>query len=241
MNQAESLKQRINKGDFVVGVGVPMSTDRKQLETILSKDSYGYVSVDSQHSAFNEDRLVQFCAVANEVGIPAILRIKHTRHTYLIGNLLDLGPAGVEVPQVETLATVDEGIDYFYYPQVGKRSVGGPVRWGIKGREGRVEYANWWNAHGVLWMQIESINAVTNARALAKKGVDCLSWGPNDLAFSREANPYHALKTDDDCVRYAVKVLEGTGVRLAMRSYDPALRNKYRDMGVAVLLERPKP
>ena len=75
---------------------------------------------------------------------------------------------------------------------------------------------------------------------LAKKGVDCLSWGPADLSFSREANPDHPLKTDDDCVRYVVKVLEGTGVRLCVRSYDPALRNKYRDMGVTVLLERPK-
>lgn len=241
MNPAESLKQRINKGEFVIGVGVPMSTERKQLETILSKDSYGFVWVDSQHAAFSEDRLVQFCSVANEVGIPPILRIKHTRHSYLVGNLLDLGPAGVEVPQVEALATVDEGIDYFYYPHVGKRSVGGVARWGIKGHEGRLEYAAWWNAHGVLWMQIESINAVTNARSLAKKGVDCLSWGPNDLSFSREANPNHPLKTDDDCVRYVVKVLEGTGVRLCFRSYDPALRNKYRDMGVTVLLERPKP
>lgn len=241
MNQAESLKQRINKGEFIIGVGVGMNTDRKQLEAILSKDTYGYVSVDSQHSAFNEDRLAQFCAVASEAGIPAILRIKHTRHTYLIGNLLDLGPAGVEVPQVETTATVDEGIDYFYYPQVGRRSWGGVARWGVKGREDRLEYAAWWNSHGVLWMQIESINSVTHARQLAKKGVDCLSWGPADLSFSREANPHHPLKTDDDCVKYVVKVLEGSGTRLCVRSYDPALRNKYRDMGVTVLLERPKP
>lgn len=239
MNQAESIKQRINKGEFIIGVSVGMNTDRKQLEAILSKDSYGLVWVDSQHAAFSEDRLVQFCAVAEEAGIPAIVRIKHTRHTYLIGNLLDLGPAGVEVPQVETGATVDEGIEYFYYPQIGRRSWGGGARWHAKGKE-RLEYAAWWNSHGVLWMQIESINSVTHARQLAKKGVDCLSWGPTDLSFSREANPHHPLKTDDDCVRYVVKVLDGSGVRLCFRSYDPALRNKYRDMGVTVLLERPK-
>jgi 2-keto-3-deoxy-L-rhamnonate aldolase RhmA len=240
VNAAESLKQRINKGEFVVGVGVGMGTDRRQLETILARDSYGYVSVDSQHSPFSEEKLVQFCGVAGEAGIPVILRIKHTRHTYLIGNLLDLGPAGVEVPQVETVATVDEAVSYFYYPQTGIRSWGGAARWKVQGRQDRLDYSAWWNAHGVLWMQIESINAVTHARTLAKKGVDCLSWGPADLSFSREANPHHPLKTDDDCVKYVVKVLDGSGVRLCVRSYDPALRNKYRDMGVTILLERPK-
>ncbi|MBI4306929.1 MAG: hypothetical protein HY678_11480 [Chloroflexi bacterium] len=240
MKPAETLKQRINKGDQVVGVGVPMSATRARLEAVLSKDDYDFVSVDSQHSPFNEDTLVQFSGIAAELGIPAMFRIKHTRHAYLIGNLLDLGPAGVEVPQVEDEATVDEARSYFYYPQLGKRSWGGAARWGVKGRDDRLAYAEWWNTHGVLWMQIESINAVTNARKLAKRGVDCLSWGPADLSFSREANPQHPLKTDDDCVRYTVKVLEGTGVRLCVRSYDPNLRNKYRDLGATVLLERPK-
>ena len=91
----------------------------------------------------------------------------------------------------------------------------------------------------MLWMQIESINAVTNTKKLAKKGVDCLSWGPADLSFSRESNPNHPFKTDDDCVRYVVNQLEGTGVKLVYRSYDRALRDKYIDMGATVLLEIP--
>ena len=92
----------------------------------------------------------------------------------------------------------------------------------------------------MLWLQIESIQAVTNSRKFAKSGVDCLSWGPADLSFSREANPNHPLQTDDDCVAYVVKQLSGTETKLVIRSYDPALRSKYQDMGVTVLLERPK-
>ncbi len=88
-------------------------------------------------------------------------------------------------------------------------------------------------------MQIESIAAITAARRLAMPGVDCLSWGPADLSFSREAHPDHPFQTDDDCVRHVVKLLDGSGVRLCVRSYDPALRDKYRDMGVTMLLERP--
>lgn len=235
-----SLKQRIHSGDILIGVAVPLTASRSQLETILNKDGYTFISSDSQHAPYNEERLVEFCALAQEFGKPVVLRIKHTRHTYLVGNYLDLGPAGIEVPQVEEEATVEEGVENFYYPQRGKRSWGGVARWGINQHPGRLDYARWWNENGVLWMQLESLHSVTNARQLAKAGVDCLSWGPNDLQFNMEAYPEHPFKTDDECVAHVLKLLEGTGCRLVYRNFTPDLRNKYIDMGVTVLLERPR-
>lgn len=233
-----SLKQRIHNGEVVIGVSVPIVANRKRLEDILSKDSYDFVAVDSQHSAFSEEKLVEFCALAEELDIPVNFRIKHTRFTYLIGNLLDLGPSGIEVPQVEEEATVQEAVDYFYYPQKGRRSWGGAARRGVRGRDDRVEYAEWWNNTGVLWMQVESVQATTNARKLGKPGVDCLSFGPADLSFSLEGNANHPFKTVDDCVRYVVRQLEGTTIRACFRSGTPDQRSKYTEMGVTVLLER---
>lgn len=234
------LKQRIRDGELLIGVSVPITATRAQLEDILSRDDYAYVSVDSQHGPYHEERLVAFCAIAEELDVHVQFRIKHTRHTYLVGNILDLGPCGVEVPQVETEATVIEAVDYFYYPQKGIRSWGGAARRGVAARSDRLDYAAWWNNYGVLWMQIESISAVTNAHKLAKAGVDCLSWGPADLAFNMEAQPNHPFQSDDDCVRYVLRQLADTDVKLAYRNYDPALRNKYVDMGITVLLERPR-
>jgi 2-keto-3-deoxy-L-rhamnonate aldolase RhmA len=241
MPKREDLKQRIRSGETLIGVSAPIDATKSQLEDILGKDDYAFVNTDSQHSAFNEETLVQFCGIAAELDMPVQFRIKHTRHAYLIGNLLDLGPAAIEVPQVEDEAIVDEAIDYFYYPHVGKRSVGGAARWKVEGRGGRTEYADWWNSHGVLCIQMESIRATSNARHLAKQGVDCLTWGPNDLLFDIEAHPQHPFRTVDDCVKHALKQLEGTTTRISFRSYDHNLRNKYIDMGVTVLMERPKP
>jgi 2-dehydro-3-deoxyglucarate aldolase/4-hydroxy-2-oxoheptanedioate aldolase len=236
-----NLKQRIRAGEQIVGVSASIKSTKSQLENILSKDKYDYLSVDSQHSPFDENDLVRFCAAAEELDMDVMFRIKHTRHTYLIGNILDLGPSGVEVPQTETEATVNEALHYFYYPQKGGRSWGGAARRGIKGRDDRLTYAEYWNNYGVLWMQVESLNAINDAKKLAKDGVDCLSWGPADLSFNREAHPEHPLKNDDDCIKFTLEVLKGTGVRLAVRNYDYKLRDKYRAMGVTVLLERPKP
>jgi len=91
-----------------------------------------------------------------------------------------------------------------------------------------------------LWMQIESVDAVQNCHKLARPGVDCVSFGPTDLGFSLDSHPNHHLKSVDDCIDYAVKSLEGTGVAVCHRTYNPELRQEYFDRGVQVLLESPK-
>jgi 2-keto-3-deoxy-L-rhamnonate aldolase RhmA len=240
MAEQMSLKQRIHRGDIVVGVAVPMTVTQHRLEEILGQDTYSFVTVDSQHSAYSEERLVAFCTMAAAVEIPVQFRIKHPRQAYLIGNILDLGPWGIEVPLVETTDIVEEALAAFYYPQQGKRSWGGNARYGISGRDQRLEYAAWWNSQGLLCIQIETLAAVTNARQLARPGVDCLTWGPADLSFDMEAHPAHPFQTVDDCLRHVLKQLEGTDIRVSFRNYSPDLRNKYMDLGVTVFMERPR-
>ena len=135
MPDNDSLKQRIHAGEVVVGVSAPLDSDRSRLEGILSKDTYSFLTLDSQHSPYNEEKLVAFCSTAQDLGMPVQFRIKNTRHAYLIGNVLDLGPMAIEVPLVQYEAVVDEALDAFYYPQVGHRSWGGPARRRRTGRQ----------------------------------------------------------------------------------------------------------
>ena len=237
--QAASLKKRIHEGNIVVGVSVPATTAVESLRSIVERGPYDFVSVDSQHAPYNEECLVLFCERAAELGVHVQFRIKHTRHTYMVGNFLDLGPTGIEVPQVETEETVDEAVSNFYYPQRGVRSWGGRSRLGIKSYGvGHRDYAAWWARTGVLWIQVESVNSVTSVRKLAKPGVDCVSFGPMDLTFSLEAHPEHVLKTVDDCVGFVAEALKDTDTAVCYRNNTPETRQKYIDMGVTVLLEQ---
>jgi len=240
MQGKDPLKQRIRRGEIIIGVSAPLDSDRGRLEEILSRDTYDFISLDSQHSPYNEEKLVTFCSIAEDLGMPVQFRIKNTRHAYLIGNILDLGPMAIEVPLVEDESIVDEALDAFYYPQVGRRSWGGAARHGVRGRDDRLEYANWWNNNGILCLQIESLAAVTDALQLAKPGVDCLTWGPADLSFDLEAHPEHPFQTVDDCLVHVLKQIEGTEVRVSFRSGTPDQREKYIEMGVTVFMERPR-
>ena len=208
------LKQRLHRGEDLAFVQAPMNASREDLETLAGLGPCDLFSVDAQHAPFDEEKLVSFCAAAAELEIPVQLRIKHTRHAFLIGNYLDLGPMAIMVPQVEEEATVDEAIAAFYYPPLGSRSWGPLLGYEFGDHRERLEYAEWWNETGILILQLESVNAVTNARKLAKPGIDMFAFGANDLNFSLESYPDHPLKTVDDCIDHVREQMAGTRVNV---------------------------
>lgn len=235
-NDQSSLKQRIRAGTPILGVQLPTNPSRKLISDLASRNRYDYFQVDAQHSAFCEIRLREICEMAGELSMPVVLRIKHTRQTYLIGNLLDLGPVGIEVPQVELEATSDEAVANFYYPPDGVRSWGGRSRHGFTGQP-LDEYINFWQQTGVLAMQLESITAVTAVRNLSKTGVDFVTFGPSDLTLNMRSYPNHALKTVEDCVAYVANELLGTGIGVCMRVEVGSDKAQFEAMGVTMFLE----
>ena len=214
MSSPKTLKERIRSGEKINSVRIPMNSSRDDVLKTISENPCDMLYIDSQHSAHTEWDIVRIRATAEELDVPVQLRIKHNRHTYLIGNYLDLGPLVIKVPQVENEETVIEATNAFYYPPIGERSWGGPVGYGIKANPDRREYAEWWNKNGILGIKIESIKAVLNVRELAKPGVDYLDFGRQDLRFDLEFKRHPRLKTMQDCVEHVKKELEGSHIRI---------------------------
>ena len=236
----KTLKQRIRDGEVVRSLGVPMDIERGRLEDLLAQGSYDYLAVDAQHGPLDEVQLVAFCATAQDLELPVQCRIKHTRHTYLIGNYLDLGPAGIMVPEVEDEAVVNEAVRAFYYPQVGGRSWGGTARMGLNERPDRLEYAAWWNGYGTLAIQIESVNSVIKAGTLARTGVDIFAFGPNDLMFSIEAHPAFPFRTVDECIKHVLDQIKDKQVKVALGvgAETPETQEHYAEMGGTIFGNR---
>lgn len=126
--QFTGLKKRIHTSERITDVIVSSPVARDRFEEILDQGPYDFVSIDSQHRPFNEERLVEFCEMAGEYGVHVQFRIKHTRHAYMIGIYLDLRPCGILLPQTELGSTVAEALRSFYYPPDGGRSYGGAAR-----------------------------------------------------------------------------------------------------------------
>jgi 2-keto-3-deoxy-L-rhamnonate aldolase RhmA len=241
MSQKNTLKKRIQAGEILVALRGDITMDKRQLAMVLAKGRYDYIWIDGQHSAFSDAQLVSYCTAAEELDIEVQLRLPHTRAAYLAGRYLDLGPSAILVPEVMETSTVDDLIAYGYYPPIGRRSWGGMARHGLRGiAKGmdRLAYAAWWNEYVVLSIQVESVEAVTNIRQLAKPGIAVVTFGPNDLSFSIESHPEYPLQSVDECMRNVAVQLKGTGIRIAMGTTTrPEQRGKYLEMGVTLFQE----
>lgn len=234
----KTLKQRIRDKEQIVVINMHATDTPDEMARVIENNPCDILWIDGQHSPLNEERIVEFCNAADALNMPVQFRIPHTQNAYLIGHYLDLGVSGIEVPQVELDSTVDEALSQFYFPQYGNRSwIGGNAKSFPKER---LEYADWWNNYGILMIQLESIEAVTNARNLAKSGVDCFTFGPADLTFSIEGHPDHPLSTVDECVKNVVKQVEGTDTAISFRNNVSSEREKYAEMGVTIFIESPK-
>ena len=221
----DTLKQRIQDGQMYSSLQVDVNLDSDQLKEAVGDGGYDLVYVDGQHTAFNESQLAAFTGTAEDLGLPVLFRIPHTRHTYLIGRYLDLGVSAIMVPEVESEEVAEEAIKFFYYPQVGRRSWGGAARRGVRAHDNqvsRLEYAAWWNKTGVLGIQIESVDAVLNVANLAKPGIDYVGFGPNDLQFNLETHPDSPFDRVEDCYQHVAEQLRDRDVAVATPTLIPS-------------------
>ena len=233
----KTFKERMKAGDYLFGFSCPMTVEKDVFKKAVETNNYDFVFTDGQHSPYSDDRLVSFCQLATEFGLPVRFRPMHPRQAYLIGHYLDMGPSGIEVPLVESHETAAEAVENFYYPPLGRRSWGGGARLRVGDFADLRAYADWWNSYGVLWLQIESAWAALHVSSLAQDGVDCFSFGPSDLEFNLEQHADTGLGSVDDCVKFVVGALEGTDVKVSFRIGTRENYQKYADMGVSMFLE----
>ena len=131
----------------------------------------------------------------------------------MISSMLDLGLFSIKVPTVEDEETVRKIIDGFYYPPMGKRSLGGSNNWGedIAKKEGK-PYYQWWNENAILGMKIETVKGVLNVRYLAKPGVTFFDCGGQDLRHDIMIQKHPGFESIGDCRAFVKKSLQGKKV-----------------------------
>ncbi len=195
-------------------VQISMGFTTVQVHQTIADTGCDIIYIDGQHAPYTEWDIHRICKAAEQKDVPVLLRIKHTRHAYRLGNYCDLGAFAIKVPEVETEAVVDEAINSFYFPPIGGRSWGGWIGYGIQNRKDRRQYAQWWNENAILGFKVESIKSVLNIRTLAKPGITYIDFGPADLMFNIETHNHPTLNSISDCRAFINKELEGVNVRV---------------------------
>lgn len=142
---------------------------------------WDWIWVDAQHGQLSYQDTLAIVRACDLVQRPALVRVPWLEAGH-VGLVLDMSPAGVIVPCIDTPEQARAAVHAAKFPPLGGRSYGARRAIDRKGRT----YSDTANADLLLICQIESPQAIENANAIASiDGVDALFLGPDDVLLRR--------------------------------------------------------
>ena len=149
---------------------------------IAAGGGFDFVVVDTEHSPLGLETVANCVRAVENGGAAPVVRTPWN-DPVRIKRLLDIGPAGLLVPMVNSAEEAEEAAAATRYPTDGIRGVAG-ARAADYGRNFDA-YVREEHRDVTLIPQLETVTAVENAEAIASTdGVDALFVGPADLSAS---------------------------------------------------------
>lgn len=174
-----SFKEKLERGDTLIGT--ILSLPSPEIAEILSEMGFDWLFVDTEHGLLGPGS-VQRILQATGSNCPVIVRVP-AGDDISIKKVLDLGPAGVIIPHVNSAEDAHRIVRFCKYPPEGSRSVGISRAHGYGMRF--QEYVDSANQKVAVILQIEHIRAVRNIESIVKvSGFDAIFVGPYDLSGS---------------------------------------------------------
>ncbi len=173
------LKQRLRDGRPLIGPVLTIGAT--EVAEMLSLAGFDFLWIDTEHAP-TDYALAQRMIQAAGDRCPCLVRIPEAREVW-VKKALDLGCAGIIVPQVRDATQAREVIGWSFYPPQGRRSVGlaRAHRYGMA----FAEYLHTANDHLLIVIQIEHAEAVANVEEIVRvPGVGVAFIGPLDLSAS---------------------------------------------------------
>ncbi|MBE6357448.1 MAG: aldolase [Lentisphaerae bacterium] len=174
-----TLKNKLKSPEIIFGTHTGLNN--AVIAGIMSGIGYDYLWIDTEHAAVDYAELVQMIGNAWHAGTPPLVRVtigdrNHTK------KVVEMGPAGVIFPMINTAEQAYEAIKHTLYPPDGIRGVGPQqaVRYGI---DSELEYLQCANKAMCRFIQLESPESIDNLPEMLKNPwIDGFIVGPMDLS-----------------------------------------------------------
>ncbi|WP_276274091.1 HpcH/HpaI aldolase family protein [Haloarcula litorea] len=175
-----TLRERLRDGETVVGTFQLL--DSPMAAEMAGEAGLDFTVLDQEHGPLSAETTVAMCAAAQRAGAAPIVRVR-TNSEAEIQRALDIGAAGVEIPQIETAGDAAAAVDHARFDPLGSRGLSPYVR--ASGYTGGPEYTERQNERVTVVVHIEGERGVENLDDIAAvDGIDVLFLGPYDLSQS---------------------------------------------------------
>lgn len=175
------LKQRLKNGETITGSFITMGSP--DVTEIIAMAGFDFLVIDTEHGPMSVESALHLVRASEVRGVPAVLRVTNAHDTTIL-RALDIGAAGVQVPQVNTAAAAREVVEASHYHPVGHRGLAMP-RAADYGALTVKEYFQRSLEQTLVIAQCESAEGLENIEAVAEvPGIDVIFLGPFDLSHS---------------------------------------------------------
>ena len=227
------MKRKLMAGEPAFGVSVMIPSPH--VVDIVGRMGFDWVLIDCEHGSISVESVELMAMAAEASGVTAIAR-PSVNSFEAIGQVMDRGVMGVQVPHVKTEEDARRAVVAVKYHPVGERSLAAGVRSSSYGQGMSMsEYAEWSNRETLVCVQIEDREAVENIEEIVGvEGVDVFFVGPSDLSQSMG----YPGRSDHPAVRDAMEhvfgVIAAAG-KVSGCAGDGVAARRYRELGVGYL------
>ena len=223
------FRRRVLAGDTLIGafsdLGSPLAAE------LLGRAGMDWTVLDLEHGAATEADLLALLYAVGTTPMAAIVR-PQSAERLRVGRALDLGAAGIMLPQLQSIEQVREAVSFLRYPPVGVRGVALRTRGAGLGTLTHGDVARVVNERIVGIVQIESVGAVAAANGIAALDeVDVLFVGPADLSHALGVPGRFDDPTYLDALRTVVDATKRHGKAAGILLYDAAGLDRHLELG----------
>jgi 2-keto-3-deoxy-L-rhamnonate aldolase RhmA len=227
----QRFRTRLLGGELLVGTMVTLNAP--PIAELLAMVGYDWLFIDAEHGIFDMQAL-QLTLQAAGSTVPCLIRVAAAAETP-IKQALDIGAAGIIVPQVNSAALAEQVVQWAKYSPQGTRGAGiaRAQGYGLTLRD----YIATANENTSVIIQAEHIDAVHHIEDIVRvKGIDAVFVGPYDLSGSlgQLGNIDHpdVLKA----INHVTEVCKDAGMRLGIFGVSADAVRPYVDNGYTLVV-----
>jgi 2-dehydro-3-deoxyglucarate aldolase/4-hydroxy-2-oxoheptanedioate aldolase len=180
LNNLEKFKEKLGN-ELCLGMVITL-TDHTVSEA-AGDAGFDFTWIDMEHAALNIETVMAHVMAIRGTGCAPFVRVP-VNEPWVIKTVLDIAPAGVIIPMVNTVEEAAAAVAACRYPPTGIRGCGvrRATRYGALPFD---QYLKISETEPMVIIQIEHIEAVRNLDEILKiPGIDSICVGPCDLSGS---------------------------------------------------------
>ncbi len=182
MVRENTLRLKLAAGEAVLGPFVNCSYGA--FIEIVGMAGFDLAIIDTEHGPLSIETAEDLCRAAQGAGVAPIVRVR-ANEPALIQRALDIGSAGVQVPQIETRRDAEAVVHSARYAPLGGRGLSYFTRGGDYALYGTEGVTDALNREQLIIVHVEGVRGLQNLDAiLATEGLDVVFLGPYDLSQS---------------------------------------------------------